>query len=147
MDQIYVKDLKKAYRILRKEKNQYEPGDEKRVELGRKMKELKAKIEKETGGKVEDPKIQDLIAKIEELNKKSGQAPMVNLAKFSFEDLEFHYLKRTEQVKNKEEYRKLKGIKEPESATPQAQPQKITEDAAHSPMEVVARSIRRKSTY
>jgi len=149
MDKRYVKDLKKAYRILRREKNQYKSGDEKRVELGRKMKDLKVKIEKETGGNVTDPKKQDLIDKINKLNKKSDWRAALGrnqeLNGYSFEDLEFHYMKRTDQVSSKEEYRKLKGIKE---ELPKQEAQTIG-DAAHSPMEIASRAIRvkRKTDY
>jgi hypothetical protein len=104
-DKFYVKDLKKAYRILRKEKNQYPVGDEKRIELHRKMKELKEKINKET---YVDPAKKIIIDKILSYYRKENRDPFVELEKFSVDDLEFHYYKITGKINTREDYKKLK---------------------------------------
>jgi len=103
-DKFYVKDLKKAYRILRKEKNQYPVGDEKRIEMHRKMKELKEKIKKET---YVDPEKTIIIEKIISYYRKEHIPRMVELEKFSVDELEFHYFKITGKG-TKEDYRKMK---------------------------------------
>jgi hypothetical protein len=153
-DERYIKDLKKAYRILRKEKNEYPKGDEKRIELHNKMKEIKQKIHKASGGDM-DPEKQKLIDKIIEFKKKNRQT-IPELGKFSIAELEFHYMKITGQVTTKDEYNKLKGITiqppepapvNPFSATPKevevvANDEEI-EPAAHSPIEAGIRRVRR----
>jgi hypothetical protein len=106
-DKYYVKDLKKAYRILRKEKNQYPKGDEKRIELHRQMKELKEKIKKFTFVEL-SPEKQTIIDKILSYYRREHRAPMIELEKFSVEDLEFHYYKITGKVKTREDYKKIK---------------------------------------
>ena len=149
MDKHYIKDLKKAYRILRKEKNEYEKGDEKRIELNKKMKEIKEKIKESEGGMEVNPQKQSLIDKIVEFKTKNKMA-ISEMSKFSVSELEFHYMKITGQVKTKEEYNKLKGIATTEPAahpflTKGPDLEEIS--TAHSPIEAGIRKIRRKDTY
>jgi len=150
-----IKDLKKAYRILRKEKNQYEKGDEKRIDLNKKMKEIKLKIQKATGGDVEEnPEKQILIDKIKEFRTKS-RMPIFDLNKFSISELEFHYMKITGKVNTKDEYNKLKGIEVVPAPVTTTNPfstknteiittsDDTTELAPHSPIEAGIRRVRR----
>jgi len=148
----YLKDLKKAYRILRKEKNEYKKGDQKRIELNKKMKEIKEKIQKESGETViTDPIKIDLINKITKF-KKDNNIQIFNMDKFSVEDLEFHYLKITGKVITKAEYYKLKGIEAPvQTASPSFKRETEEENeeneeltSSHSPIEAGIRRIRRK---
>ena len=141
MDQHYIKDLKKAYRILRKEKNEYEKGDEKRKELHKKMKEIKEKIHKASGGDM-DPQKQALIDKIVEFKTKNKMM-ICEMNKFSLIELEFHYMKITGQVKTKDEYNKLKGV----APLKQVALELEVPATAHSPIEAGIRRIRRKDTF
>ena len=152
MDKHYIKDLKKAYRILRKEKNEYEKGDEKRIELNSKMKEIKQKIKESEGGMEIDPQKQALIDKIVEFKTKN-KIMICEMSKFSLSELEFHYMKITGQVKTKEEYNKLKGIvlttPSSEAAHPFLKKGPDLEEisAAHSPIEAGIRRIKRKDVF
>jgi len=105
MDKFYLKDLKKAYRILRKEKNNNPVGSEKRKNFHKKMKEIKQKINDITYVEI-NPEKKAIIDKILEYRKDGYRE---SLEKFSLDELEFHYYKITGKVKNKEEYRELKG--------------------------------------
>ena len=145
MDKHYIKDLKKAYRILRKEKNEYEKGDEKRIELNKKMKEIKEKIKESEGGMEVNPQKQSLIDKIVEFKTKNKMA-LSEMSKFSVSELEFHYMKITGQVKTKEEYNKLKGVASAEPIIAKG-PDLEEISTAHSPIEAGIRRIRRKDTY
>ena len=150
MDKHYIKDLKKAYRILRKEKNEYEKGDEKRIELNSKMKEIKQKIKESEGGMEIDPQKQALIDKIVEFKTKNRMI-VLEMSKFSVDELDFHYMKITGQVKTKDEYNKLKGIA-PIVAAPNSVPSpnevlEISSAASHSPIEAGIRRIRRKEAF
>lgn len=133
MDKHYIKDLKKAYRILRNEKRNYKKKkDVRRIEIIEKMKVLKQKILKESGANVEvDVQKQALIDKICEFRRLNGETK-INMNKFSYSDLEFHFMKITGKVKTKDEYNKLKGV-----ATG-------SQDIAHSPIEAGIQRIKRR---
>ena len=147
MNNHYLKDLKKAYRILRKEKNEYKKGDEKRIELNKKMKEIKEKIQKESGETlITDPIKIDLINKIT-IYKKANGIQIFSMDKFSVEELEFHYMKITGKVKTKAEYYKAKGIEAPiQTQAPSFKREEEEEEltGSHSPIEAGIRRIRRK---
>jgi len=155
MDKHYIKDLKKAYRILKKEKNEYPKGDIKRIELNKKMKEIKEKLHKESGENMTDPQKQILIDKIIEFKKANRMAYSENMEKFSIDDLEFHYMKITGKITSRTEYNKLKGIVPAIPAIHQSKKQAIqtTEEplagveAAHSPIEAGIRRMRRYKSY
>jgi len=142
MDQHYIKDLKKAYRILRKEKNEYKKGDEKRIELHKKMKDIKQKIHKASGGNM-DPQKQILIDKIIEF-KTANRMSITDMNKFSISELDFHYMKITGQVNTKDEYNKIKGIVVESDPEPISE---LPESESHSPIETAIRRIKRKDAF
>jgi len=109
-DKYYVRDLKKAYSILRKERKNYPKGDEKRIELHRQMKELKEKIKKATYVEL-SPEKQTIIDKILSHYRKENRDATTDLERFSVEDLEFHYYKITGKVKTRAEYKLLRKAK------------------------------------
>jgi predicted metal-dependent RNase len=129
-----IKDLKKAYRLLRVAKRNKDKGPE-RSEITKKMKEIKMQIEALSGKSGVSDKKSDLVNKIYDLDP--SMKGRVNLYSHSEEDLEFHYLKKTGKVKTRQEYNEK--YKKPEPATVGVGP-----DVAAAVDAAISTKVRRK---
>jgi len=98
-----LKDLKKALRLFRQARRNKEAGTDERKELTGKIRELEVQISNLRGEANTSDKKKDLIAKLHEID---STMKMINLYKFSEEELEFSLLKKQGLVVNKEDYYK-----------------------------------------